>query len=115
MMLRSIIEKAGHSVRVVGDFRTFDVVLHSAASDERLSPRLIITDMNMPGGNGAEMIERIRAGERTVGASPVPVIVLTAETLGDNGKSLLELGANAVMAKPAEPHRLLAEIERLLS
>lgn len=115
MMLRSIIEKAGHSVRVVGDFRTFDVVLHSAASDERLSPRLIITDMNMPGGNGAEMIQRIRAGERSVGASPVPVIVLTAETLGDNGRSLLDLGANAVLAKPAEPHRLLAEIERLLS
>lgn len=115
MMLRSIIEKAGHSVRVVGDFRTFDTALHTASADERLSPRLIITDMNMPGGNGAEMIRRIRASERTVGAPPVPVIVLTAEALDDNGESLLREGADAVLAKPAEPHRLLAEIERLLS
>lgn len=115
MMLRSVIEKAGHSVRVVGDFRTFDTMLHMAPAGERLSPRLIITDMNMPGGNGAEMIERIRAGERTVGAAPVPVIVLTAEALDDDGADLLQKGADAVLAKPAEPHRLLSEIERLLS
>ncbi len=113
-MVRSVLEKAGHSVRVVGDFTALGVALFDAPAEVRISPELIVSDLNMPGGDGVSMLKRLREDERQAGGKPVPVIVLTSDTQGETRLRLLAAGANAVLAKPADPKALTAEIDRLL-
>ncbi|MBN9052338.1 MAG: response regulator, partial [Rhizobiales bacterium] len=73
---------------------------------------LIVTDFGMPGGDGREMIARIV--QRDYGNAPMPVVVLTADSRAGLREELLAVGADAVLAKPADPARLIGEIARLV-
>jgi signal transduction histidine kinase/CheY-like chemotaxis protein len=114
-MVRSVLERAGHTVRVVGDFEALAVTLFDAPADVRIAPELIISDLNMPGGDGLSMLQRIRQNERQSGSRPVPVIVLTSDMQPETRQKLLSAGASAVLSKPADPKALTAEIDRLLT
>ncbi|MCP8897272.1 response regulator [Shinella daejeonensis] len=105
MLVRAGLERAGHQVRHVGDF----AALESALLEGPL-PDLLVTDLGMPGGD-AETVVRIAAGH--AGAARLPVIVLTADNREELRDALLSSGVGAVVAKPAEPQALLAEIARL--
>ena len=113
-MVRSVLEKAGHAVRVVGDFEALAGALFDAPAAIRIAPELIITDLNMPGGDGFSILQRIRQHERQSGSRAVPVIVLTSDTQLDTREKLMSAGASAVLSKPADPKALTAEIDRLL-
>ncbi|OBZ96856.1 histidine kinase [Pararhizobium polonicum] len=113
-MVRSVLERAGHSVRVVGDFEALAAALFDAPAATRSAPELIITDLNMPGGDGFSMLQRLREDERRSGQGPVPVIVLTSDSQPDTRRNLMAAGASAVLLKPADPKALTAEIDRLL-
>jgi signal transduction histidine kinase/CheY-like chemotaxis protein len=114
-MVRAVLERAGHSVRVVGDFGAFADALFDAPAAARIAPELIITDLNMPGGDGLSMLERLRQSERQSGSRSVPVIVLTSDTQAETRHKLIAAGASAVLSKPADPKALTAEIDRLLN
>jgi signal transduction histidine kinase/CheY-like chemotaxis protein len=114
-MVRAVLERAGHAVRVVGDFQAFADALFDGPAAARIAPELIITDLNMPGGDGLSMLERLRQSERESGGRSVPVIVLTSDTQAETRHRLLTAGASAVLSKPADPRVLTAEMERLLS
>lgn len=115
LMVRSVLEKAGHTVRVVNDFGVLALTLFDAPAAVRIAPELIISDLNMPGGDGLSMLERLREDERQSGSRPVPVIFLTSDTQPDTRRKLLAAGANAVLSKPADPKALTAELDRLLA
>ena len=74
---------------------------------ERLSAGsvdLVITDLNMPGVNGLEMVERIRRHGGT------PVIIITG--YADDYRAALEnLGDIAVLTKPFDMQALIDLIE----
>ncbi|WP_275787974.1 PAS domain-containing hybrid sensor histidine kinase/response regulator [Pararhizobium gei] len=114
LMVRAILERAGHTVSTVRDFQAVDLALFDASQAERAKPRLIISDLNMPGGDGLSMLKRLRAQERLSDEPPVPVIVLTSDTQADTLRDLLAAGADAVLAKPADPQALTTEVSRLL-
>jgi CheY-like chemotaxis protein len=67
----------------------------------------------MPGGDGLDMLVRLRSHERTTGSPPIPVIVLTADSREEIRRNAVLNGANSVMAKPADPERLVAEVYAL--
>ncbi len=113
-LVRSVLEKAGHAVRVVGDFEALAGALFDAPAAIRVAPELIITDLNMPGGDGFSTLQRIRQHERQSGSRAVPIIVLTSDTQPDTREKLVSAGASAVLSKPADPKALTAEIDRLL-
>ena len=115
LMVRSVLERAGHSVRVVNDFAALSGTLFDAPATVRIAPELIISDLNMPGGDGLSMLRRLRQHERQSGSRPIPVIILTSDTQLDTRQKLLMAGANAVLSKPADPKALTAEIDRLLA
>jgi len=100
MLVRAMLERAGHAVRHVPDYAGLLAALEGASGID-----LVVTDLGMPGGEGAGMIERI-AGTR------LPVIVLTADSRAGLAGELLAAGAAAVLAKPADPARLTAEVAR---
>lgn len=111
LVLRSVLSRTGRAVDHVGDFKALEAALRSAGS---APPPLIVTDLNMPGGDGLDVLRRLREAEAAGGRRRVPVLVLTADARGDLDERLRAAGADAVLAKPADPQRLLAEVTRLM-
>jgi len=111
MLVRSVLERAGHTVRHVPDYPALVSALGGATDAGPFAADLIVTDLGMPGGEGREMIARIV--RRDYGNAPLPVIVLTADSRVGLGEELRAVGADAVLAKPADPALLVAEIARL--
>ncbi|MFC3071650.1 hybrid sensor histidine kinase/response regulator [Shinella pollutisoli] len=107
MLVRAVLERAGHAVRHVPDYPG----LLAALDDPDVPADLLVTDLGMPGGEGTGTIARVVAGD--CGRKRLPVIVLTADRRPGLKEELLATGAAAVLAKPAEPETLLAEVARL--
>jgi len=74
-----------------------------------IKPGLILVDLRMPGLNGAEVCQQLRAtGMRT------PVIVLSAVSGETEKVRLLEIGADDYVVKPFGARELLARIRAVL-
>ncbi len=71
----------------------------------------VITDLDMPGMDGAELVRRIRSNPRLAG---LPIIVSSGCTDPETPARLLALGANAFFAKPYSPSELMTRLEQLL-
>jgi CheY-like chemotaxis protein len=78
MLIRAMLEKAGHSVQHV---EHFEALLDAALAEGSVRPDIVISDLSMPGGDGIEMIGRLRGHERRLDVPPVPIIVLTATSV----------------------------------
>jgi signal transduction histidine kinase/ActR/RegA family two-component response regulator len=111
MLVRAMLEKAGHSVRTVSDFTA---LLAAILGEDAERPDLVLCDLNMPGGNGIAVMGRIRAGERRLDRRPVPVVVLTADQRDATKREALLNGANRVLQKPVDPQQLLDEVRALV-
>jgi len=71
---------------------------------------LIVTDLNMPGMDGMELLWHVRA--RKDWKKP-PVLVITSAKNPAREAELLSLGASAVLAKPISPAILAREISAI--
>lgn len=111
MLVRAVLERAGHTVRHVPDYPALVSALAGATDAGPFAADLIVTDLGMPGGDGKEMIARIV--QRDYGNARLPVVVLTADSRAGLADELLAVGADAVLAKPADPVQLIAEIARV--
>lgn len=100
---RTILEnKLGCTVRTFTDPTT---VLEAVAD---FDPDVVITDIEMPGMSGLELIEelrKVRAG--------IPVIVMTAHASIDYAVSALRNQANEFLTKPISSSELVAHVQRL--
>jgi len=79
---------------------------------KRNPPQVIVTDLNMPGMDGMEMVKALRADESTRG---IPILMLTSEESVDSETLALSLGADDYVHKPVEPRRLAARVKALLA
>lgn len=111
MLLRTMLQKNGHKIRWVTDVQSFHNLVHAPGAP----PDLIITDLNMPGGDPLDVLTDLREAEKTTNSLAVPVIVLTGEDCDEALQNALTAGAQRVLQKPVEPSRLLADIGHLLS
>jgi CheY-like chemotaxis protein len=105
-ILRAVMEKSGCAVRVVDDFKA----LGDALSDEARLPDLVISDLHMPVGNGLDILPNLCLKLST---RKIPLIVLSGDTTQETRSILLNAGIATVLAKPAEPKRLIEEVLRL--
>jgi len=74
-------------------------------------PKLIVSDVNMPGMNGVELCRKIKGDSRT---SHIPIILLTALTAEADQMAGLESGASDYVVKPFNFEILLSRIHNLL-
>jgi DNA-binding response OmpR family regulator len=72
---------------------------------------LIITDLLMPGINGIQFIQKVRADNRLNG---IPIIMLTAQTNGEHRAAGESSGADLFLTKPFEEEELLDSIALLI-
>lgn len=73
-------------------------------------PDLVLTDLDMPGIDGAELCKRIKEGPR----SSMPVIILTANDADAQRVSGLRAGADDYVNKGASMAELAARVESVL-
>ncbi|HEY0121365.1 MAG TPA: ATP-binding protein [Rhizobium sp.] len=109
MLVRAMLAKAGHRVRLVEDFTGLLARMEKGES----RPDIIVTDLTMPGGDGVTVLAQLRAQERRAGLSPLPVIVLTADSRDAIRRQVLLAGADAVIVKPVDPQRLITTVQSL--
>jgi two-component system, chemotaxis family, sensor kinase CheA len=73
-------------------------------------PDLIITDVSMPGADGAHFVRRVRD---TAELAATPIIVTTGFGTG-SATFTLSIGADAYEPKPVNPVSLIETVRRLL-
>jgi two-component system, cell cycle response regulator DivK len=85
----------GEGIQLVPDFR----------------PDVIILDLALPGINGFDAAQLLKAGTET---SEIPLIAVTASWLGEDGDRLRRIGFDRAFRKPFSPSALLEELRNLL-
>lgn len=76
------------------------------------APDLILSDVIMPGKDGYWLCREIK---ESLQLCHIPVILVTAKTTIENQVEGLNVGADAYVTKPFEPHYLMALIKSLLN
>lgn len=76
------------------------------------APDLILSDVVMPGKDGYWLCREVK---ESLPLCHIPVILVTAKTTIENQVEGLNVGADAYVTKPFEPHYLLALIKSLLN
>jgi DNA-binding response OmpR family regulator len=74
-------------------------------------PRIAVLDVGMPGLDGFEVLERIRADEQLEGTR---VLLLTAKAQESDVRRGYDAGADAYVKKPFSPAELSARVRQLL-
>ncbi|WP_121629839.1 response regulator [Tropicibacter alexandrii] len=76
-----------------------------------LSFNLMITDFNMPGKNGADLIRALRGSPKH---RFTPMLVLTTESQRERRDEAKSAGATGWLVKPADPVQLQGALKKLL-
>ena len=103
-------ENIGQLVRLYLEKESFTVECVHNGTDglkvfEKLTPRLMILDIMLPGISGWEVCREIRK------TSTMPIIMLTAKGETFDKVLGLELGADDYIVKPFEPQELVARVK----
>ncbi len=105
-LVGAILEKAGYIVKYAENGFTALEKLFSSNFD------LILTDINMPGMDGFELIVRLRDDEYY---KKVPIILLTTENSEASIEKGIKIGADLYLIKPTSPDKILKSVEKVLN
>ncbi|HEV2880744.1 MAG TPA: response regulator [Pyrinomonadaceae bacterium] len=105
-MLAILLQYAGYEVVMVySGAQALD-----AARAEQFD--VLVSDIGMPGMNGYELAEAVRA---LPGYQATPMIAVTGFTMYEDRDRALQSGFNAFVTKPINPRDLISLVERLRS
>ena len=100
-----ILERAGHSVRLVEDGEQALDAMEAEAFD------LVLMDVNMPNMSGLEVAKLYRFAH--LGEPRLPIVALTADATAESRERCAEAGMDAHVTKPVDAARLLEVIDSL--
>jgi two-component system response regulator len=81
-----------------------------AGRSPELAPKVVLLDLNLPKLNGLDVLQRMRADERT---RRVPVVILTSSQEEQDRLQSYNLGANSFVRKPVNFGEFLAAAHQL--
>jgi chemosensory pili system protein ChpA (sensor histidine kinase/response regulator) len=99
--LAKVVRDAGFDVRAAIDG------LEAVALLERMTPDIILTDMEMPRMNGLELTGHVRARAET---RDIPVIMVTSRSTDKHRRQAEAAGVNVYLTKPFSEETLLKHI-----
>jgi len=100
-VLQIQLEHEGYDTRSVASFEEAVTIV------EKLPHDLVITDLNLPGASGLDLLQRVRAID-----PETPVIVMTAFATVETAVEAMKRGAYDYITKPIHPYELKALIAR---
>jgi CheY-like chemotaxis protein len=102
---RTILEHYGYSVV---EARNGEDGIRMARDDR---PDLILMDISIPVIDGWEATKILKSDPET---KEIPIIALTAHALATDRAKASEVGCDGYLAKPCEPRRVVAEVEKFI-
>lgn len=75
-------------------------------------PDVIVTDINLPGITGLELLQYVK---RSGLLCKIPVVILSGRTEGDVVDRCMMHGAAKYVSKPFEPKKFVADLQELVS
>ena len=109
LVARAMLEALGLEVTVAGDGA------EATARYLERRPAVVLMDCHMPGVDGFEATQRIRAEESALGLPRVPIIAVTANALPDDRARCLDAGMDDYLAKPFTVQDLRAMLGKHLA
>nr|WP_320049809.1 sigma-54 dependent transcriptional regulator [uncultured Desulfuromonas sp.] len=103
-MMEAVLKDSGYQVKSYT--RSFEAVEDFEAN----TYDLVISDIKMPGMDGLEVLQKIRAKDQRV-----PVIMITAYATVETSIQALRKGAYDMLTKPFEPEELLYRVKNALN
>jgi two-component system, cell cycle response regulator DivK len=100
-LVRDVLQATGYS--------TLEATTGEDAVELALSqaPALVLMDVQLPGIDGVEALERMRQNERT---ASIPVLALTAQAMSGDRERFLEAGFDGYLAKPVDVGALIEAV-----
>jgi CheY-like chemotaxis protein len=108
LLSRELLERRGHTVRVVRSGEEAIEALRRRRFD------LLFTDLHMPGLDGIETARNVRAAEDGQ-AHKSMIVALTADALDATRQACQDAGMDGFLTKPIVPAELDCMIARLFS
>ncbi|WP_025322984.1 response regulator [Deferrisoma camini] len=106
MSIASVLSKAGYQAEDAADAEKALAKLKGG-----LKPHLIITDLNMPGMDGINLIREVR---KVPGFRFVPILMLTTESQQSKRQEARTAGATGWLVKPVLADDLLKVIKQVV-
>ncbi len=104
--MSGILSKAGYAVETASSGEEALQKLNGG-----LAPAMIITDYNMPGMNGTELIREAR---KIASCRFIPMLMLTTESQQSKREEAKAAGASGWLVKPVPPDQLLSVVKQLI-
>ena len=104
---RSLLEPSGYRVIAADNGE------NGLALARESSPDLILSDLDMPGGDGFQLLRAVRRDPR-LRQTPLAVLSCTFWNDQDRRRAMTE-GADRFLVRPMDPHRFLDEIATLIA
>ncbi len=105
MSMEGVLKRAGFDVKTATDGNQALGLIDSYAPD------LVITDLNMPGMDGIELIKKIK---QTASMRFKPILMLTTESQESKKVEAKAAGATGWLVKPVSPTDLTGVIKKVL-
>ena len=114
-----VVEDDSKSRKLVRDLLTFKgyEIIEAETGEEGVGlaqerrPSLILMDIRLPGIDGIQALERLRAELATQG---IPVMAMTASVMSGDRQRVLDAGFDAFQSKPIKTKDFVAAVEQLL-
>lgn len=107
LILRSIIEKSGHTVTIAEDGKK------TVSAHNRGNYDLILMDVRMPEMDGTDATRIIR--QMVNEKSNIPIIAVTADAMKENIESYFAAGMNGCVSKPIDTSELFKTIDEVIA
>jgi two-component system chemotaxis response regulator CheY len=104
-IIRNILRQIGYSN--IAEAETGGAALNTLQTQDI---DFVISDWNMPGMSGLELLQAIRADDKL---KNIPVLMVTAEALKDNVVEALKAGVNGYIVKPFTAETLKEKIDAI--
>ena len=104
-LTRILLEKQGYSVYIAGDG------VEALSLLEKVKPRLVLMDLQLPGMDGLEVTRRIKSSP---GMSGIIVVALTAYAMKGDEEKARDAGCDGYITKPIDTRALPGQIRRYL-
>jgi two-component system cell cycle response regulator DivK len=97
-LVRDVLQASGYT--------TLEATTGEEAVELALSqaPALVLMDVQLPGIDGVEALDRLRDDERT---ASIPVLALTAQAMRGDREQFLEAGFDGYLSKPVDVVELI--------